>query len=147
MNTDYLDLEEKAVSFERDKISANTPDLEKYEPDHIPKGWGYEKWIINSFDHNYCGKLLYFEQGKMCSWHMHKNKDEAFFCAEGEILLLVGLDENIENAVEITLRPGNAYHVKRGQYHRMIGLGISNVLFEFSTLHKEDDSIRIEKGD
>ena len=37
---------------------------------HVPKGWGYEKWIVNTPE--YCGKLLFFNEGKRCSWHYHK---------------------------------------------------------------------------
>ena len=29
---------------------------------HVPKGWGYEKWIVNTDE--YCGKLLFFNKGK-----------------------------------------------------------------------------------
>ena len=29
---------------------------------HVPKGWGYEKWIVNT--DLYCGKLLYINAGK-----------------------------------------------------------------------------------
>ena len=28
----------------------------------VPKGWGFEKWIVNN--EQYCGKLLYFIKGK-----------------------------------------------------------------------------------
>ena len=42
-----------------------------------PKGWGYEKWIVNN--DLYCGKVLFFERGKKCSWHYHKVKDETFY--------------------------------------------------------------------
>ena len=31
---------------------------------HVPKGWGYEKWIVNTDE--YCGKLLFFNKGKRC---------------------------------------------------------------------------------
>ena len=42
----------------------------------VPKGWGFEKWIVNC--EKYCGKLLYFAKDKKCSWHYHKIKDEVF---------------------------------------------------------------------
>ena len=44
----------------------------------VPKGWGYEKWIVNKSE--YCGKLLYFMRDKKCSWHYHKLKDEINSC-------------------------------------------------------------------
>ena len=43
----------------------------------VEKGWGYEIWIVNKPE--YCGKLLYFNEGKRCSWHHHKIKDEVLF--------------------------------------------------------------------
>tara|TARA_B100001029_G_scaffold45151_1_gene35639 strand:+ start:791 stop:958 length:168 start_codon:yes stop_codon:yes gene_type:complete len=46
----------------------------------VPKGWGYEKWICNTPD--YCGKILFFEKGKRCSWHYHLLKDETFYLTE-----------------------------------------------------------------
>ena len=52
---------------------------------HVPKGWGYEKWIVNTEE--YCGKLLFFNKGKRCSWHYHKIKDETFYLQSGSILL------------------------------------------------------------
>ena len=50
---------------------------------HVPKGWGYEKWIVNN--EKYCGKLLFFEKGKKCSWHYHKLKHETFYLHSGRI--------------------------------------------------------------
>ena len=29
---------------------------------YVEKGWGYEKWIVNKKE--YCGKLLFFKEGK-----------------------------------------------------------------------------------
>ena len=43
----------------------------------VPKGWGYEKWIVNTEE--YCGKLLHLIKGKKCSWHYHTLKDETFY--------------------------------------------------------------------
>ena len=55
------------------------------EMNYVPKGWGFEKWIVNCDE--YCGKLLYFVKGKMCSWHYHKLKDEVFYIQSGKILV------------------------------------------------------------
>ena len=52
---------------------------------HVPKGWGWEKWIVNCEE--YCGKLLYFVKGKRCSWHHHKLKDEVFYVQSGKLLV------------------------------------------------------------
>ena len=34
----------------------------------------WERWIVNCEE--YCGKLLFFNKDKQCSWHFHKLKDE-----------------------------------------------------------------------
>ena len=59
---------------------------------HVPKGWGYEKWIVNN--EKYCGKLLFFEKGKKCSWHYHKLKHETFYLHSGKIYLYYGFEDD-----------------------------------------------------
>ena len=111
---------------------------------HVPKGWGYEKWIANSPE--YCGKLLYINKTKRCSWHYHKLKDETFYIQSGKIHLFYGKTDKLEDAKTMILEPGDRFHVYRGLRHQMIALEDTE-LFEFSTQHFEDDSYRIFKGD
>lgn len=110
----------------------------------VPKGWGYEKWIVNCDE--YCGKILFLAKGKQCSWHFHKKKDEVFYLQSGKILLYYGHDKNIDNAETITLNKGDKFHVPIGLNHRMFALEDSE-LFEFSTEHFDEDSNRIIPGD
>ncbi len=110
----------------------------------VPKGWGYEKWIVNKEE--YCGKLLFFLTGRKCSWHYHKLKDEVFYIQSGKIELHYSDDDALENAKVIILNPGDSFHVYRGLRHQMIGLEDTE-LFEFSTQHFDEDSIRIQRGD
>ena len=63
----------------------DTKKLDPYQIHFVPKGWGFEKWIVNCEE--YCGKVLYFVKGKRCSWHYHKLKDEVFYVQSGKILL------------------------------------------------------------
>ena len=67
--------------------------MKKIDIKHVPKGWGYEKWIVNKPE--YCGKLLFFEKGKQCSWHYHKLKDEVFYLQSGKLLVRYGDDEDL----------------------------------------------------
>ena len=65
----------------------------KMDIKHVPKGWGYEKWIVNCEE--YCGKLLFFNKDKRCSWHYHKLKDEVFYVQSGKnnmmwLLIFIG---------------------------------------------------------
>jgi mannose-6-phosphate isomerase-like protein (cupin superfamily) len=111
----------------------------------VKKGWGYELWIHNS--EKYCGKLLFFNKKKKCSWHYHKLKEESFYLQQGRILLRYGWDEDINKAETLILKPGDSFHVPIGLKHQMMGLLKANILFEFSTKHYDFDSIRITPGD
>lgn len=113
-------------------------------PEIHPKGWGHELWIVNN--EKYCGKLLKFSEGKQCSWHYHKLKDETFWLSSGHMKIYFGNDDDISQATCIDFLPGDSLHVYPGLRHRMIAVKDSE-LFEFSTQHFETDSYRIEKGD
>jgi len=110
----------------------------------VPKGWGFEKWIVNCEE--YCGKLLYFAKGMRCSWHYHKLKDEVFYIQSGKIMVLYSEQDDIEEAEVLVLGKGDNFHVYRGLRHQMIALEDTE-LFEFSTQHFDSDSHRIMKGD
>ena len=110
----------------------------------VDKGWGYEKWIVNKAE--YCGKLLFFLNGKRCSWHYHKLKDEVFYVQSGKLLVKHSDNNDLASAKEIILNPGDNFHVSRGLRHQMIALEKTE-LFEFSTQHFDSDSYRVIKGD
>jgi len=114
------------------------------EINFVPKGWGFEKWIVNC--EQYCGKLLYFVKGKRCSWHYHKLKDEVFYVQTGKLLVKYSDNDDLENASEAILERGDNFHVYVGLRHQMIALEDTE-LFEFSTQHFDSDSCRILKGD
>ena len=110
----------------------------------VPKGWGFEKWIVNTEE--YCGKLLYFVNGKKCSWHYHKLKDETFYIQSGKVLLKYSDSDDISDAKEIILNKGDKFHIYRQLRHQMFALEDTE-LFEFSTQHFDSDSHRLERGD
>ena len=114
------------------------------EINFVPKGWGFEKWIVNTEE--YCGKLLYFVKGKKCSWHYHKLKDETFYIQSGKILLKYSDGDEILYANKIILNSGDKFHIYRGLRHQMFALEDTE-LFEFSTQHFDEDSCRLERGD
>ncbi len=111
---------------------------------HVEKGWGWEKWIVNCPE--YCGKLLFFNEGKRCSWHYHVLKDEVFYLQSGKLVVKYSDQDDLEAAESIVLNPGENFHVYRGLRHQMVALEDSE-LFEFSTQHFDSDSYRILKGD
>jgi hypothetical protein len=108
----------------------------------VPKGWGYEKWIVNKPE--YCGKLLFFFKDKRCSFHYHKLKDETFYVQSGRILLRYSDTDTPDK--EIVLGPGDSFHIYRLLRHQMIAIEDTE-LFEFSTQHFDEDSYRVFKGD
>jgi mannose-6-phosphate isomerase-like protein (cupin superfamily) len=110
----------------------------------VSKGWGFEKWIVNSEE--YCGKLLFLVKDKKCSWHFHKLKDEVFYVQSGKIVVKYSDDDDIESAKIIVLTKGDKFHVYRGLRHQMIAIEDTEI-FEFSTQHFDEDSYRIEVGD
>jgi len=110
----------------------------------VPKGWGFEKWIVNN--EKYCGKLLFFNKGKRCSWHYHKIKDETFYLQSGLISLYYGWDEDLAKAEILVLEPGDSFHIPVGLKHQMVAMEDSE-LFEFSTEHFDSDSYRVISGD
>ena len=110
----------------------------------VPKGWGFEKWIANN--EQYCGKLLYIAKGRKCSWHYHKVKDETFYIQSGKLILFYGEDDDINLAQKRVLRKGDNFHIPIGLRHRMYALEDTE-LFEFSTQHFDEDSIRVLQGD
>ena len=110
----------------------------------VPKGWGFEKWIVNC--EQYCGKLLYFVKGKKCSWHYHKIKDEVFYIQSGKILLKYSSEDDIDKSQTIILEKGDKFHIPIGLRHQMLALEDTE-LFEFSTQHFDSDSHRVIKGD
>ena len=74
---------------------------------HVDKGWGYEKWIVNKEE--YCGKLLFFNSGKRCSWHYHKLKDEVFYLQSGKLMVYYSDEDDIENVEEEYVSDGGDY--------------------------------------
>ena len=114
-----------------------------YKPERHEKGWGFEDWIINR---NYCGKLLFFEKGKKCSFHYHEVKHETFYLFSGKMEIKISYGNDISNAKSFILLPGNCLEIPVGLKHQMMAIEDSS-LFEFSTTHYEEDSKRIVKGD
>ena len=110
----------------------------------VPKGWGYEKWIVNKAE--YCGKILFFAKNKKCSWHYHVLKDEVFYIRQGKLLVFYGNDDDISNASRVILEEGDNFHVEVGMRHQMQALEDTE-MFEFSTQHFDSDSHAITKGD
>jgi len=64
----------------------------------------------------------------------------------GKMMVYYSTRDDLEEAEQIVLLPGDNFHVYRGLRHQMVALEESE-LFEFSTQHFDSDSHRIIKGD
>ena len=109
--------------------------IEKWVEKH-PKKWGYEIWMVNT--ELYCGKILHLYEGRKCSLHYHKLKDETFYVLEGKILLEVEDEKTV-------LYEGESVHIPPGTKHRFGGLKDSDII-EISTQHFETDSYRLSES-
>ena len=109
----------------------------------VEKGWGYEEWIWNE---EYCGKMLFFNAGKRCSYHYHVDKDEILYLHSGMILMKYGECDDISKSHEVLLTPGMSFHVVKNLRHQMIAMEDS-LIYEFSTHHEDSDSYRSVVGD
>lgn len=109
----------------------------------VTKGWGQEQIIVNK---DYCGKVMFFNAGKKCSYHYHKNKDEVFYLASGKMILSYSWGDDITKVEQTLLRPGMKFEIPVGLRHQMYALEDST-LYEFSTHHEDSDSHRILVGD
>ena len=112
-------------------------------PKEVIKGWGKETWIVNSFEEDYCGKILTIDPGKSTSLHFHSNKHETFYLLEGSLELTIVDTENCEESL-ICLEPGDIYTINRNVPHRLES-SIGCKIIEVSTFHEDNDSYRIKK--
>lgn len=120
----------------------------------VPKGWGREIWIANS--PMYCGKLLEIAPGKRTSLHYHQRKHETLYLREGR--LIVWLGEGLPTPGEDWRTYAPTPHVMEAGSLLVVppylvhafecpADGSAAILFEVSTQHFEDDSVRVRKGD
>jgi len=119
----------------------------------VPKGWGGEHVIVNDKENNYCAKRLFIAAGKQFSYHYHNIKHETFYIMSGCGLLYyakptdeAAVRNNVANARQLPLTPGTILTIPPGLVHR-VAADEDLWIFEASTFHREEDSIRVEKGD
>lgn len=129
----------------------------------IPKGWGGEKVICNN--ELYCGKILVVMQGKKCSWHYHP-KDETFYLQKGELLLRYASEDDVKWLLSkrptftesyilgkdsfpvklVRMKQGDTFYVPPYMRHQFEAV-VDSEIVEFSTPHREEEVVRVIKGD
>jgi rfaE bifunctional protein nucleotidyltransferase chain/domain len=101
-----------------------------------PKAWGFEDEIINL---EYCGKRMFVNEQHRCSVHKHEVKDEVLLVAEGCLWFESGPEPGSMSGV--WLQANDRVRVRPGTWHRFTATR-DTVIFEFSTHHRDEDSIR-----
>ena len=71
-------------------------------------------------------------------------KKEHFYIHSGKLKVFFGFDNDLTKAEEKILFPGDVFFIPPGLRHKMLAEEDTE-LFEFSTHHEEEDSLRIIK--
>jgi len=108
----------------------------------VERAWGHELWIENM--DLYCGKLLFIKKGHAGSMHYHMKKTETMYLQSGCVEIQL-IDPEVGQRYKQDLFPGERILLRPGQAHR-ISAREDSELFEFSTMHYEDDSYRVSPG-
>ena len=110
----------------------------KRRPRRVDKPWGYE--LIWAEATRYVGKLLHINAGEALSYQYHEVKEETIYVLNGTLTLHVAEDDGKPS--EITLGPGESFHITPGLRHRFEAKEEVELL-EAST-PELDDVVRLE---
>ena len=115
-----------------------------FKPKKVEKPWGYELWLANNKDNNYCSKILFIEKNKSTSMHYHLNKHETMFVLEGK-LTVDGLADRYSTSYKfsMTAQEGESMEIERGRAHKLIADGADLTIIEASTFHRDEDSYKL----
>jgi mannose-6-phosphate isomerase-like protein (cupin superfamily) len=108
---------------------------------HIDKEWGYEKWLANNKENNYCGKILHVNAGHGFSMHLHADKHETFYILSGSAKLEI-INTKTTEISTIELNEGDCYVIDRLVPHRIEAITELDII-ESSTYHRDEDSYRV----
>jgi len=115
------------------------------EPKKVNKDWGYEIWMANNKEENYCGKILYIKEGYSTSMHFHAKKHETFYILEGKLELEI-ICTHTTNKHKKVLNEGEVFVLERLLPHRLIAKDGDVKFVEVSTYHEDSDSYRVYRG-
>mgnify|MGYP003121150186 FL=1 len=113
----------------------------KSNPKRIEKAWGYELWLANDEENDYCGKILHVNEGHRFSMHFHADKHETFYILKGKCRLrTVDTKTTVQNIIE--LNEGDCYKIERLTPHQIEAITDCDII-ESSTFHRDEDSYRV----
>lgn len=113
-------------------------------PIKVDKLWGYELWLVNDKENNYCGKILHINAGQQFSLHFHKVKDESWYILNNKVLFSY-IDTKVGKLIDVWVEPGNCIEINRGLPHALKAGGEAVDIIETSTYHTDEDSYRITR--
>lgn len=117
----------------------------------IIKPWGHEiVWAKSSEEKGYLAKIIFIKSGHRLSLQFHEKKEETILVKSGtltvesigKIIDKNNIKEMLLRKQEITLNPGDVFHVSKFMSHRFSAKEEDVEIIEVSTKH--DDIIRIE---
>ena len=112
------------------------------ESKFVEKDWGYEIWMANNHEENYCGKILKIYEGYKSSMHYHLKKHETFYILSGELRVDLIYTKSGNTGYKI-LKEGDVMEIERGQPHQLIAYDGDVEFVETSTFHEDSDSYRV----
>jgi|TARA_R110000824_G_C14874098_1_gene642640 quercetin dioxygenase-like cupin family protein len=112
------------------------------KPRKINKDWGYEIWMANNEEENYCGKILYIKAGHSTSMHFHAKKHETFYILEGKLELELICTASTKKYKKV-LNEGEVFTLERLLPHRLVAKDGDVKFVEVSTFHEDSDSYRV----
>ena len=115
--------------------------MNKHKPKKVKKAWGYELWLANNEENNYCGKILHIEAGNKFSMHFHADKHETFYVLKGSCSLQT-IETQTSVLSEIMLNEGDCYIIDRLVHNQVEALTDCDIV-ESSTFHRDEDSYRV----
>ncbi len=117
-----------------------------FKPKKVEKEWGYELWLANDEEEDYCCKILFIKKGHSTSMHYHINKHETFHVFRGKLRVDMLRDRNAqEHPFTMSCEEGECMKMERERAHKLIADGEDLTLIEMSTCHKDSDSHRLWK--
>ena len=115
------------------------------KPGKVDKSWGYE--IIWSSNHDYCGKILVFEQvGAKTTMTIHKNRKKSWFVNAGRFKIIY-TDIKTGITAEAYLEEGKTVDLAEMSPHSIEAMAPNSMIFEAGMPDNLDDIFRLTPDD
>ena len=116
-----------------------------FNPKKVEKKWGYELWLANNDQEDYCGKILYIKKGEHTSMHYHLDKHETFHVIEGVLRVDMLKNKRKPHVDSFTMHchEGESMEMESWRPHMLMAEDDNVVIIEISKFHKDEDSHRL----